>query len=119
MKDKIIEILLSENNGVDDLVTRIEALYHPAVGGDEITARQYLIEKNMAVDAFVSNGIYTYSVAGLMDGYYERKSKSFNVQGGAQQRYEKAKSTLKSHYKDPAIFNALRIAAGLKEGGEG
>ena len=44
-------------------------------------------------------------------------------QGDAQQRYNEAKITLKSYYKDPALFNALRIAAGLpptpEKGGEG
>jgi len=32
----------------------------------------------------------------------------------SEERYEAAKSTLKSYYKDPAIFKALRIAAGLE-----
>jgi len=30
----------------------------------------------------------------------------------AKERYEKAKATLKSYYKDPALFKALQIASG-------
>ena len=36
------------------------------------TAKEFLIEKNMATDAFVSNGIYTYRVSELMESYAQR-----------------------------------------------
>ena len=36
------------------------------------TAKEFLIEKNMATDAFVSNGIYTYRVSELMESYAQQ-----------------------------------------------
>ena len=41
------------------------------------TAAEYLIEKNMATDAFVSNGIYTYRVSELMESYAKEHALRF------------------------------------------
>ena len=74
-----------------------------------MNAREYINEKHPdgGKPVYFSED----AMASFMEDYHTLKS-----QEEAEERYEKAKATLKSYYKDPALFKALRIASGKEEG---
>lgn len=59
-----------------------------------MTAKEFLIEKQMAIDAFVSNGIYTYSVAGLMEEYASIQSSEMDDSEMLYEIYERIGSEI-------------------------
>ena len=121
MKDKIVKILENGTEGnylltagnIERIATQIAKLYQPAVSEGEIN------------DIF--NGVATHTteegILLMSEQEFKWAIESLNVQGDAQQRYEKAVKLLAgSRYPLLGISAALRIAAGLppqEKGGEG